>query len=94
MEASMAGLPCVVSDVGDLADLVVDGRNGWRVPRRDPEAFAGRLLDLLADPERLVAFSRAARLAAEPYSVESMSRRWDRVFGEMFPVARAGVSGS
>jgi L-malate glycosyltransferase len=93
MEASMAGLPCVVSDVGDLADLVVDGRNGWRVPRRDPEAFAGRLLDLLADPERLVAFSRAARLAAEPYSVESMSQRWDRVLGEMFPVAPKVVLG-
>jgi glycosyltransferase involved in cell wall biosynthesis len=91
MEASMAGLPCVVSDVGDLADLVVDGRNGWLVPRRDPEALARRLLDLLGDPERLVAFSRAARLAAEPYSVESMSRRWDRVLGEMFPVAQEVV---
>jgi glycosyltransferase involved in cell wall biosynthesis len=94
MEAGMAGLPCVVSDVGDLADLVVDGRNGWRVPPRDPEAFARRVLELLADPERLVTFSRAAVAAARPYSVESMSRRWDRVFGEMFPVARAGVSGS
>jgi glycosyltransferase involved in cell wall biosynthesis len=92
MEASMAGLPCVVSDVGDLADLVVDGRNGWRVPRRDPEALAGRLLDLLADPERLVAFSRAAREAARPYSIESMSRRWDRVLAEMFPVPWKGVA--
>jgi hypothetical protein len=27
----MAGLPYVVSDVGDLADLVVDGQNGWRL---------------------------------------------------------------
>jgi glycosyltransferase involved in cell wall biosynthesis len=93
MEASTAGLPCVVSDVGDLADLVVDGRNGWRVPRRDPEAFARRLLELLADPERLAAFSRAAREAAQPYSVESMSRRWDRVLAEMFPVAQEGGPG-
>jgi glycosyltransferase involved in cell wall biosynthesis len=93
MEASMAGLPCVVSDVGDLADLVVDGRNGWRVPRRDPAAFARRLLDLLADPERLAAFSRAALEAARPYTVESMSRRWDRVLGEVLPAAPGAVAG-
>jgi L-malate glycosyltransferase len=91
IEASMAGLPCVVSDVGDLADLVVDGRNGWRVPRRNPEALAHRILDLLGDPERLAAFSRAAEEAARPYSVESMSRRWDRVLGDLFPVVPRGV---
>jgi glycosyltransferase involved in cell wall biosynthesis len=91
MEASMAGLPCVVSDVGDLADLVVDGRNGWRVPRRDPEALARRLLELLSDTERLQAFSSAALEAAQPYSLESMTRRWDQVLAAVFPVPPAGT---
>jgi glycosyltransferase involved in cell wall biosynthesis len=81
MEASMAGLPCVVSDVGDLGDLVVDGRNGWRVPRRDPDALAGRLLDLL-DPERHRVLTRGSE-AARPYSpgvdVATLGGSWRHV---------------
>jgi glycosyltransferase involved in cell wall biosynthesis len=94
MEASMAGLPCVVSDVGDLGDVVADGRNGWRVPPRHPEEFARRVLDLLADPDGLDAFSRAALAAARPYSLESMSRRWDLILDEMFPAGRKEALGA
>ncbi|MFC1634605.1 glycosyltransferase, partial [Planctomycetota bacterium] len=43
IEAMMCSLPAVVSDVGDLGDLVEDGVNGYLVPRRSPELFADRI---------------------------------------------------
>jgi hypothetical protein len=45
------------------------------------------VLDLLDNPARLAEFSRAALAAAQPYSVESMSRRWDVILETMFPAA-------
>jgi L-malate glycosyltransferase len=79
MEAMMCGLPAVVSDVGDLADLVEEGVNGFRVARRDPAALADRLQSLLANPRRLEAFSAAALRTAARHEIEVAARRWDAI---------------
>lgn len=79
MEAMMAGLPAVVSDVGDLGDLVSHGCNGLLVPRRDVGAFARAVLSLLDDPELLESYSRQARRSAMQLTIPKVAQRWDRV---------------
>ncbi len=79
IEAMTAGLPAVVSDVGDLRDLVLDGVNGFLPPRRDVEAFASGILSLLDDAARYEASSQAARAAASGYTTEAMTARWDAI---------------
>ncbi|UCD52987.1 MAG: glycosyltransferase family 4 protein [Phycisphaerales bacterium] len=78
-EAMMCGLPAVVSNVGDLGDLVEDGVNGYLVPRRCPEAFANRLVELLSDPVKLEAFSQAARRTAMRHETQATIHRWDSI---------------
>jgi len=75
----MCGLPAVVSDVGDLPDLVEDGVNGFRVARRDPEALASRLQCLLADQGRLEQFRAAALRTAARHELAATTRRWDAI---------------
>ena len=82
MEAMMAGLPAVVSDVGDLGDLVTDGVNGWRPQPRDVEAFANRISALLTDATSYAAFAGEARRAAEPLSVDATVARWEMILAE------------
>ena len=79
IEAMLCGLPSVVSRVGDLPDLVVDGVNGYFVPEPTPEAFAARLVELLRDHERWARFSEASRRSAERYGMEAAIRLWDEV---------------
>ncbi len=79
MEAMVCGLPAIVPDVGDLGELVEDGVNGYLVSTPTPEAFAARILDLLADRSRLERFSAAARLAALRYDVSATTRIWDEL---------------
>jgi len=60
-EAMQAGLPTVVSAVGELPHSVVDGETGLVVSPGDPEALAAALATLLANPGRLEGLGRAAR---------------------------------
>ncbi len=79
MEAMMSGLPAVVSDVGDLADLVEDGVNGYLVPRRSPELLADRLVELLSDEAKLASFSQAARRSALRYETQAAIEQWNGI---------------
>lgn len=79
MEAMAAGLPAVVSDVGDLDNLVVDGENGFLVKERSPDAFARKVSKLLNQPSLLTSASSKARLSAEEFSVEKCSTLWKSI---------------
>jgi glycosyltransferase involved in cell wall biosynthesis len=60
-EAMSAGTPVVAANVGGVAETVVDGRTGYIVPPRDPEALADRALKLLGDPELRARMGAAGR---------------------------------
>ena len=65
LEAMAAGLPVVATDVGGIAEAVVDGETGILVPAADPQGLADALERLLADVEvqrRLGAAGRARAL--------------------------------
>jgi len=50
IEAMMAGLPVVGTDVGGLKEVIDDGRTGLLVPPKDPARLAEAISNLLADP--------------------------------------------
>ena len=80
IEAMMSGLPVVVSDVGDLGDIVKHEVNGYLVPRRHPELFAKYLVDLLSNKKKLEAFGKTAIQSAKRYETQATSQKWDNIF--------------
>jgi phosphatidyl-myo-inositol dimannoside synthase len=52
LEASAAGLPVIGGDSGGAPDAILDGETGYVVPGRSVPALAGRIIALLADPDR------------------------------------------
>jgi len=60
-EAMQAGLPCVVSAVGELPHSVRDGVTGLVAPPDDPAALAQALHFLLSKPEKLAGMGSEAR---------------------------------
>lgn len=80
MEALAAGLPCVVSDVGDNALLVEDGQAGLVVPANSPKTLAVALERLLTDPAMRLEMGQKARLKAGSFGIEQMMRQLEAVY--------------
>ncbi|MEU4691122.1 glycosyltransferase family 4 protein [Actinoplanes sp. NPDC023714] len=65
LEASATGLPVVGGDSGGAPDAVREGETGFVVGGADVRAIAGRVVDLLSDPERARAMGAAGRAWVE-----------------------------
>ena len=80
MEAMMCGLPAIVSDVGELSELIKDDENGFLVERRQPGQFAQKFVELLGNNPKLAAFSHAAKQAASRFEIGHTAERWNAIF--------------
>jgi glycosyltransferase involved in cell wall biosynthesis len=52
LEAMACGKPTLSGDADGSADPLQDGRLGWRVPHRDPDAVAAACLEILKGQDR------------------------------------------
>jgi glycosyltransferase involved in cell wall biosynthesis len=83
IEAAAAGRPVVASDVGGVADVVLDGRTGFVVPPADEVAFAGRLERLATDSELRDRLGQAAPERARAFAGERLVDDLDRLYREI-----------
>jgi glycosyltransferase involved in cell wall biosynthesis len=72
LEALACGVPQVATDVGGTAEAITSD-TGLLVPKRNPEALAGAICELLEDPGRREAMAKASRdRHAERFGVDRM----------------------
>jgi glycosyltransferase involved in cell wall biosynthesis len=62
LEACASGLPCVVSDVGPLPEVIEEGVTGVLVPSQDPKSLADAISRLALDRELMRRYGEAARV--------------------------------
>jgi glycosyltransferase involved in cell wall biosynthesis len=83
LEAMMAGLPVVGTNVGDMAKVVTD-EIGRIVPPHHPELLAEAIDELLNAPEKIPLMGKVARLRAmQEYSVELWMARHAALYKEI-----------
>lgn len=83
LEAMAMGAPVIASEVGGLAYVVRDGYNGFLVPRRDAQALARRIADLLNDQPLRQQMSRNATHYARDYDWSIIAERIAAVYNEV-----------
>ena len=64
LEAAERGRTAIVTRVGGLPEIVLDGETGIVVPPGDEDALADAIVALATDPERVRAYGSAARRRA------------------------------
>ncbi|MGH9368297.1 MAG: glycosyltransferase, partial [Thermoanaerobaculia bacterium] len=81
LAAYAAGRPVVVTDTGGMPEVVEEGRTGFVVPTRDPEALGSALARILENAPRAAAMGeRAGQLARTTYSWERIAVRTARLY--------------
>ncbi len=80
LEAMACGTPVIASDVGGLSFNIEDGYNGYRVPDRNPQAMADKIILLLKHRVLRDQLGEQARLWAQRYSWVNIAEELLEVF--------------
>ncbi len=72
LEAMSSGLPVIVTRVGGMPSLVLNGINGFLVEPDEPKIFAEKVIELINnDSLRMVIGKRARETVVKDYSWEN-----------------------
>ncbi|MBM3423438.1 MAG: glycosyltransferase [Chlorobi bacterium] len=84
MEAMAVEKPVVATDVNGARELMMDGKTGFIVPPRDPQALAYAIGRLLDDPVLRSEFGQnGMRRVQENFTIPKMVENLERYFQEM-----------
>jgi glycosyltransferase involved in cell wall biosynthesis len=84
VEAMLAALPVIASDVGSVREAVVDGETGFLVPPEDPPALAQAILRLAEDGDLRRRLGEVGRSRAlRDFSLDAMARAYEKLYCEV-----------
>lgn len=77
LEAQSCGLPIISFDCKEgPSEIVEDGKSGYLVKPFDIKEMSEKLLDLMGDEQKRVAFGKQAKLHSQNYSTENIKKLW------------------
>ncbi|MFO0951437.1 MAG: glycosyltransferase family 4 protein [Isosphaeraceae bacterium] len=92
VEAMACGRPVIASRAGGAAELFEDGETAMGCPPGDPQALAGAMARLAADPGLRARLGEAGRsAAAERFDRGRLAGEWSEVYEDADGPARAGL---
>jgi glycosyltransferase involved in cell wall biosynthesis len=84
LEAALAGLPIVATNMPGCNDVVRDGWSGFLVPPHSPRLLATKIIDLLDDRSTARAMgARAAELARQEFNLDLTVARYIAAYNEL-----------
>lgn len=83
MEAMATRLPCVVTDIGDCKELVLEGKTGFVAPVGDVDCLAQHMLRLAGDATLRDQLGRAGYERIQGYDVNSMAEQFRKLYQDV-----------
>jgi len=88
--AALEAMACAVPVLGRIGcgheEIITPGVDGWLADFETPDALAGRVAEILAQPDRLVDFGpRARNKVREQFSLASMTSAYERLYRACAP---------
>ena len=82
-EATMAGVPPILADIGGMPEVVEDGKTGFLFPLGDTEILAERIVACLTDRELSERLVSNGQEFFGRFTVERMMDRLDEIYSEV-----------
>lgn len=83
IEATISGLPCIVTNVGGCSEVIKSCKNGIIVPPKDPKALAKAITKYILDPTLLQKHSENAIEYSYQYSIDLAAKKHLRIYSEL-----------
>ncbi|WP_104490516.1 glycosyltransferase family 4 protein [Acinetobacter indicus] len=81
-EAMAIGRPVITTDVPGCRDTVIDGVNGFLVPKWDPQALAEKMIYFIEHPEQVrMMGDQSHKIAIEKFDAEKVNQRLLEILG-------------
>ena len=81
-EAMAIGRAVITTDVPGCRDTVIDGVNGFLVPKWNPEALAEKMIYFIENPEQTqVMGAESYKIAVEKFDAEKVNQRLVNILG-------------
>jgi glycosyltransferase involved in cell wall biosynthesis len=75
VEAGMAGVPVVATNVGGIPDIVTAGKTGILVPPDDVKALTDGWLNMIEHPEERARYAEAHHKQCQNFTIETMMQK-------------------
>lgn len=82
-EATMAGVPPILAEVGGMPEVVQDGKTGFTFPLDDTALLADRIVACMTDRELAERLTRNGREFFGAFTVERMMDRLDEIYRDV-----------
>lgn len=84
LEAGVAGLPIIASNVGGIPEIIDDGKTGILVPSESPQALAEAINKLLQNPELAANLAHASKSKVEMhFNAKTMAEKTAEVYDKI-----------
>ncbi|MBN1964490.1 MAG: glycosyltransferase [Anaerolineae bacterium] len=84
LEAMACGCAVIASDVGGIAEEIVQGETGFVVPPGDPSAIAAAITALMNDPERITLMGQAGQARVrQHFTLDRMASAYLDLYTEL-----------
>ena len=83
LEAMAAGCLTIGTQGEGIADLIINGENGYLVPAKDPDAIANIIDESLQDPEKAACIAARGQKAARERTWEKNASKYIGLFQEL-----------
>lgn len=75
IEATISGLPCIVTDVGGCSEVINKSNSGVIVPPNDPTSIAKAIINFIDNPNLIENYSRNAFDSSHLYSIKAAAQK-------------------
>lgn len=81
-EAMAIGRAVITTDVPGCRETVIDGKNGFIVPKWNPQALAEKMIYFIENPEQIqVMGEESYKIAQEKFDAEKVNQRLVNILG-------------